>query len=121
MITAPPILRNSALAWPLTVALGAAFGLPTAVAAGASGLLCLVNLAALAVVGPRFVDSLARLEGGGLWGPLLVMKTVVMLAVMLRLLEVLPPLGVGLGLTSLMFGALITALSARPHDAHVEV
>jgi len=115
-ITAPPILRNSALAWPLTVGLGAAFGLPTAAAAGASGLLCLANLAALALVGPKFVESLARSEGGGLWGPLLVFKTIAMLVVMLRLLEVLPPLGIGLGLSSLMFGALMTALTARPAE-----
>jgi len=116
MTTTPPILRNSALAWPLTVCLAAMFGLPTAAAAGASGLLCVVNLAALAIVGPRFIDSLARSEGGGLWGPLLVLKTAVVIAVLVRLLEWLPPLGIGLGLSSLMFGALMTALSARPQE-----
>ncbi len=116
MTTLPPILRNSALAWPLTVGLGAAFGEATAWAAGAAGLLAVANMGAMSFVGSRFIASLSRAEGGGLWGPLLIIKTGLMVGVVTELLEVLPPLGVGLGLSSLMFGALLTALTATPHE-----
>jgi hypothetical protein len=116
MTTPPPILRNCLLAVPVSVGLGAAFGEATALAAAAAAVLMVVNIGAMSFVGSRFVASLARSEGGGLWGPLLIMKTGLMLTVVVELMEALSPLGVGLGLSTLLFGALFTGLSATPHE-----
>lgn len=116
MTSLPPILRNSALAVPFTVGLGAAFGGDEAMAAGLTGLIVVANLGALAFAGPKVVHLLAHEGRTGLWGPALILKTALMLGLTLQLAQWLPPLGVGLGLSSMMFGAFLTALTVPSYE-----
>ncbi|MBW1879911.1 MAG: hypothetical protein JRJ84_16230 [Deltaproteobacteria bacterium] len=108
MITPRTILRDSALAIPLLVPVGYWFeGALGALAVVASGLVALGNLALLAWLVHRVMDSATQGGGGG--AVLLVMgKLVIVLCAYAALLSLFPPLGVALGL-----GAAVLGLSAR--------
>jgi hypothetical protein len=84
------------------------------VAAALSAGLMLANVAAFAWVGPRFVTSLANGEGGGLWGPLLIVKMGLMLGITVELAQRLPAEGVALGLSPIFFGTVGALVFARP-------
>jgi hypothetical protein len=115
----PPILRFSALAAPLAVAAGAAWGTDVALAAAISAGLALTNLWAWSVLGPRLVGSLAADDGGsGLFAAALATKTLLVLGLVAWLLvSGWSPVGLALGLVPLPIGTLLAALLVRPPAA----
>jgi hypothetical protein len=115
MTNEPPILRNSALAAPVSVGLAAFFGWDHAVAAAVSSALVLGNAWALSKLGPAVVGRIARGERVAPLAALLLGKMIVFFGVYLFLLRFLPGLGLGLGFVSLTLGTLLTGLS--PADA----
>jgi hypothetical protein len=114
MITLNAILKSTACTLPIPVAMGAWFGVEMATTAALAALLMFANLASMAWVGPRFVQSLAAGEGGGLWGPMLFAKTGIMLGLTVELAQRLPAEGVALGLSPLFFGTVGALVFARP-------
>lgn len=120
MTTNPPILRNSALALPVAVALGAAHSGEGALGAGLASLLVLGNLWVLSVVGPRLVKSLADGEFPGLWAAALVAKFFLLVGGFVGLVQVLPPIGVAMGFVPLMVGTLATAVQLAQAEAAAE-
>jgi len=109
MITPRTILRDSALAIPLLVPLGYWLeGALGAIAVVASGLVAIGNLALLAWLVRRLVNSATRGGGGGVVVLLVMGKLVIVLCAYAVLLSLLPPLGVALGL-----GAAVLGLSVR--------
>jgi len=114
MIPLSAIVKSTALSLPVPVVIGAWFGAEMAVTAALAGTLMLANLATMAWVGPRFVRSLADGEGGGLWGPILFMKTGLMLGLTVELAQRMPAEGVALGLSPIFFGTVGALVFARP-------
>ncbi len=114
MIPLSAIVKSTALSLPVPVVIGAWFGTEMAVTAALAGALMLANLATMAWVGPRFVRSLADGEGGGLWGPMLFVKTGLMLGLTVELAQRLPAEGVALGLSPILFGTVGALVFARP-------
>lgn len=115
MMTAlPPILKFSALSLPIPVGLGALLSAGAAGAAAIVGVVMVLNIAAYAFAGPRFLRSLAASEGGGIWGPLLLLKSSAMLLIVMELAQRLPAEGVALGLCPLFLGAVGIVAFARP-------
>jgi hypothetical protein len=108
MITPRTILRDSALAIPLLIPLGYWLeGGLGALAVVLSGLVAIGNLALLAWLVHRLVQSATHGGGGGV--VLLVMgKLVIVLGAYAVLLALFPPIGVALGL-----GAAVLGLSVR--------
>ena len=116
MTTNPPILKNSALVLPFAVAVGALWGIDFAIAAAASGLLALANLWVLSVLGPRLVTAIAREEFSALWVAALVAKFILLAALLVGMVQFLPPLGIALGFVPLLVGTLITAVQLAQAD-----
>ncbi|MBX2799383.1 MAG: hypothetical protein KTR31_17035 [Myxococcales bacterium] len=120
-MTNPPIFRNSILTWPVGVAIGAAIGTDYALAAGVSGALCVANIWVLSVLGPRLVSSVAKEEFAGMWLAALGAKFVILAGLLLALVRIFPPLGVGLGFVPLLLGTLITGIGlAQEENAREE-
>lgn len=108
MTTPTTILRDSALVLPLLVGVGAWLdGLWGAVAVAVSGLVALLNLAALAFVVRRLVAATTAGRGAGGAVLLILGKMVVVLAVYWGLLMAFEPLSVAIGLISVIFGLAI--------------
>ncbi len=114
MTTPSAIFKSTALSLPIPVAIGAWFGPEMAMAATLSGVLMLANMAAFTWVGPRFVQSLANGQGGGIWGGLLIAKMSLMLGITVELAQRLPAEGVALGLTPIFFGTVGALVFAPP-------
>jgi uncharacterized membrane-anchored protein len=122
MTALPPILKFSALSWPIPVGVGAAMDLGTAatgtaLAAAIAGVVMLGNIAVYVFAGPRFVRSIAADEGGGLWGAMLLLKSSVVLLLVIEMATRLSPQGVALGLCPLLLGTVGAAVFAKPSAA----
>jgi hypothetical protein len=120
MTTDPPILRNSALATPFALAVGALFGWDHVLAAAVSSAVLVGNLWVLSILGPPLVRSLARGTQPALWVAALLAKFVLLFGVYALLFQFLPPLGLGLGVVTLMMGTLLTGLElARRETSNI--
>src|SRR6476646_11949432 len=112
MTNNPPILQNSALVVPVSVAVGLLWGVDTAGTALLSSVVALSNLWVLSILGPRLVMAVAREEQGMavLCGAGIVAKFVFVAAAYVWMAKNLPPNGVALGFVPMLGGTLITAL-----------
>lgn len=118
--TTPPILRNCAFASPLAILVAIPLGMDHVVAAAISTSLVLANLWALSILGPRLVQSVAKETFAGLWLAALGAKFILIAAILVGLVQVLPPLGVALGFVPLMVGTLVTGLQLAQLEAEAE-
>ena len=113
MMSLPPILKTSALAWPVLVGIGAAWSPSVALGTVLAGAVVLLSLGVGVFAGRRFAASMEAQEGGGIWGSLLLMKSVFVLLAFVQLVERLPAQGLALGLCTLLAGAVGTVLLPR--------
>lgn len=116
MKTRATLLREIALALPLLLLVGSLIGgSEGALAVGLSGLVALVNVAALAVVADCLVRAGSTGQGAGLTVALLLAKMALLLGAYALLLVYFPPLFVALGLTLVMAGVLVSGLFGGLH------
>ncbi|HHO50458.1 MAG TPA: hypothetical protein ENK18_06175 [Deltaproteobacteria bacterium] len=120
MTTTPPILRNCALASPLALLGAAPLGLDHVVAATLSTSLVLANLWALSILGPRLVQSVAEETFAGLWLAALGAKFILIAAILVGMVQILPPMGIALGFVPLLVGTLATGLQLAQVEAEAE-
>ncbi len=119
MTTELPILRSVLATAPLAVAGAAFLGTDEALAAAVSATVVLLNLGAMAILGPRMIASVAADDGqAALWAAALFAKFVLVLAIFAGLTQVLAPVGLAVGFVPLLLGTLLAALvSARRVNA----
>ncbi len=112
MVSRRTMILDSALALvPLAIIAGIV-GPSTLAGTLASGLVALLNLALLGWLAKRVTDNLAagRTRSAGLAAAVLGAKSLVVLGILALLLTTLDPLGVALGISCVVLGALLGGL-----------
>lgn len=134
MTTTLPILKNSALAIPLGIVIGAFAGPADAVAALVSSLVVIGNLWLLHILSARALAALARQysekspgddsgESGAevmLWMGALGAKFVLLLLLYLGMLKFLSPFGLAMGFVPMLVGVLVTGIQLALAESRKE-
>lgn len=111
MTTTPRIFRNCALALPLVVVgAGAIGGSKMGAEVAAAGALAVMNFGLLAWFGSGFVHGIAVGNGGGIYGPLVVLKMTLSLPLSFALMTLISPLSVVVGACSVVLAVALTGV-----------